>query len=68
MSDEKHRAERPGSHVSAEFRGGVCVVRWGRRSDGDLANDLRAELEFCRESRAADIVLDVDPGVTLCCE
>src|SRR5665648_824742 len=65
MSDEEHRAERPGSHVSAEFRGEVCVVRWGSGSDGDLAGDLRAELEFCRASGAADIVLDVNPSVTL---
>jgi len=68
MSDEEHRAERHGSRVSAEFRGGVCVVRWGRGSDGDLADDLRVELEFCRESGATDIVLDVDPGSTLGCE
>ena len=68
MSDEEHRAERQDSHVSAEFRGGVCVVRWGRRCDGDLADDLRVELEFCRESGAADIVLDVNPGSTLGCE
>jgi len=65
MSDEEHRAERPGSHVSAEFRGEVCVVRWGSGSDGDVAADLRAELEFCRASGAADVVLDVDPGATL---
>src|SRR5665648_307679 len=65
MSDEEHRAESPGSHVSAEFRGEVCVVRWGSGSDGDLAGDLRAELEFCRASGAADIVLDVNPSVTL---
>jgi anti-sigma regulatory factor (Ser/Thr protein kinase) len=65
MSDEEHRAERPGSHVSAEFRGEVCVVRWGSGSDGDLAGDLRAELEFCRAAGAADIVLDVNPSVTL---
>jgi anti-sigma regulatory factor (Ser/Thr protein kinase) len=68
MPDEEHRAERPGSHVSAEFRSEVCVVRWGSGSDGDLAGDLRAELDFCRKSGAADIVLDVDPHVTLGCE
>ena len=65
MSDEEHRAKRQGSHVSAELRGGVCVVRWGRGSAGDLAGDLRAELDFCREAGATDIVLDVDPGTTL---
>lgn len=64
MSDEEHRGERPGSRVSAEFRGEVCVVRWGG-AGGDLAGELRAELEFCRESGATDIVLDVDPGTTL---
>jgi anti-sigma regulatory factor (Ser/Thr protein kinase) len=65
MPDEEQRTERPGSHVSVEFRGGVCVVRWGSGSDGDLADDLRLELAFCRESGASDIVLDVDPGTTL---
>jgi len=65
MSDEEHRAERPGSHASAEFRGGVCVVRWGSGSDADPADDLRVELEFCRDYGATDIVLDVNPGATL---
>jgi anti-sigma regulatory factor (Ser/Thr protein kinase) len=65
MSDQEHRAKRHGSHVSAEFRGGVCVVRWSGGSDGDLADDLRDELEFCRESGATDIVLDVNPGTAL---
>jgi stage II sporulation protein AB (anti-sigma F factor) len=64
MSDEEHRAKRPDSDVSAEFRGGVCVVRWGSRHDGDVAGDLRAELDYCRESGAVDIVLDVDSGAT----
>ena len=64
MSDEGHRAERPGSHVSVEFRGEVCVVRWGSGADGDPAGDLRAELDLCRESGATDIVLDVDPSTT----
>ena len=64
MPDEEHRAAGPGRHVSAEFRGEVCVVRRGRGSDGDVAGDLRAELDFCRESEATDIVLDVDPSVT----
>jgi anti-sigma regulatory factor (Ser/Thr protein kinase) len=40
-------------------------VRWGSGSDGDLAGDLRDELEFCRQSGATDIVLDVDAGTTL---
>jgi anti-sigma regulatory factor (Ser/Thr protein kinase)/anti-anti-sigma regulatory factor len=65
MPDEEQRAGRPGSHVSAEFRGEVCVVRLGDGADGDLACDLRAELEFCRASGASDIVLDVDSNVTL---
>ena len=65
MPDEEHRAKRPGSHVSAELRGGVCVVRWGSGRDGDAAADLRVELELCRESGAGDIVLDVNPGSTL---
>src|SRR5450756_2798510 len=65
MSDGGQRAQRAGRQVSAEFRGEVCVVRWGSGSAGDLAGDLRAELEFCRVSGAADIVLDVDPNVTL---
>src|SRR5674476_453773 len=65
MSDEGQRAQRAGRQVSAEFRGEVCVVRWGSGSADDLAGDLRAELEFCRVSGAADIVLDVDPNVTL---
>ena len=64
MPDEEHRAARPGKQVSAELRGEVCVVRWGSGSDGDLAGDLRAELDSCRESGATAIVLDVDPGVT----
>ncbi|MCX6372556.1 MAG: ATP-binding protein [Actinobacteria bacterium] len=65
MADEEHRAARPRRHVLAEFRGDVCVVRWGGGSDGDLAADLRAELETCRASGAADIVLDVAPSVAL---
>lgn len=65
MADEEQRATRPGSHVSAEFRGEVCVVRWGGGTDGDLAHELRAELEFCRASGASDIVLDVDPSIML---
>ena len=48
-----------------EFRDEVCVVRWSSGVDGDSAGDLRAELDFCRESGATDIVLDVDPGTTL---
>jgi stage II sporulation protein AB (anti-sigma F factor) len=65
MTDERHRTKHPGITVSAEFRGGVCVVRWGSGSDGDLAGALRAELDFCRQSGATDIVLDVDAGTTL---
>jgi serine/threonine-protein kinase RsbW len=65
MTDREHRSERPESQVSAEFRGDVCVVRWGSSAGGDLAGDLRAELDYCRESGATDIVLDVDPGTTL---
>jgi serine/threonine-protein kinase RsbW len=65
MPDEAYRAERADSRVSAEFRGEVCVVRWGSGANGDLAGDLRAELDLCRESGAIDIVLDVDPGTTL---
>jgi len=65
MPDEEHRSERPGGNLSAEFRGGVCVVRWGRRSNGDPAGDLRVELAFCRESGAGDIILDLDPGSRL---
>jgi len=68
MPDQEHRTERPGSRVSAEFRGEVCVVRWASGSGADLAGDLRAELEFCRVSGAADIVLDVNPDCTLGCE
>lgn len=64
MSDEDRRAERQGSHVTAEFRGEVCVVRWGG-ADGDLADDLRAELDLCRESGAIDIVVDVEHGTML---
>jgi len=65
MPDWEHRAARSHSNVSAEFRGDVCVVRWGSGPDVDQVGDLRAELEFCRASGAADIVLDVDPGITL---
>jgi anti-anti-sigma factor len=65
MADEEHREERSRSHVSAEFRGDVCVVRWGSESDGELAADLRAELESCRQSGATDIVLDLEPGTAL---
>lgn len=54
--------------MSTEFRGGVCVVRWGGGSDGDLADDLRVELELCRASGASDIVLDLNPGSTIGCE
>ena len=68
MVDEEHRAGRPGKHISAEFRGEVCVVRWGSGSDGDLAGDLRAQLESCREYGATDIVLDLDAGTALGCE
>jgi len=49
----------------AEFRGDICVVRWGHGSNGDLAGDLRAELASCRESGATDIVLDLDSAATL---
>jgi len=65
MPDEGHRTEGRGAHLSAEFRGGVCVVRWGRRSSGDPADDLRVELAFCRESGAGDIILDLDAGSRL---
>jgi anti-sigma regulatory factor (Ser/Thr protein kinase) len=65
MADREHPTKRLDSHVSAEFRGGVCVVRWGSGSGGDLSGDLRAGLDFCRESGATDIILDVDPGTTL---
>ena len=65
MPDDEHLVRRAGSHVSAAFRGGVCVIRWGSGPDGDLAGDLRAELDFCRQSGATDIVLDVDSGTTL---
>jgi anti-sigma regulatory factor (Ser/Thr protein kinase) len=65
MSDEEHREARPRSHVSVEFRGGICVVRWGSGSDGDLVDELRAELQFCRDSGATDIVLDLVPGTSL---
>ena len=54
--------------MSAEFRGGICVVRWGSCGYGDLADDLRVELAHCRELGAADIVLDVNPGSTLGCD
>lgn len=43
-------------------------MRWSGGSDGDLADDLRVELEFCRESGAKDIVLDVNPGTALGCD
>ena len=43
----------------------MCVVRWGGGSVEDLASDLRAELDYCRESGATDIVVDVDPGTHL---
>ena len=65
MPDEEQRSECPRSHVPAEFRGEVCVVRWGSGSDGDLAAGLRTELAFCRESGATDVVLDVEPGAAL---
>jgi anti-sigma regulatory factor (Ser/Thr protein kinase)/anti-anti-sigma regulatory factor len=65
MPDEEPLFERPRDNVVAEFRGEVCVVRWGGRPDGDLAGELRAELESCRESGATDIVLDLDSGAPL---
>lgn len=65
MPDEEHPAGRTGSQVSTEFRGGVCVVRWGSGVDGGLAGTLRAELDSCRASGATDVVLDVDPGTPL---
>ena len=40
------------------------MVRWGG-AGGDLAGDLRAELDVCRESGAIDIILDVDSDTTL---
>jgi anti-sigma regulatory factor (Ser/Thr protein kinase)/anti-anti-sigma regulatory factor len=68
MTDEQHRATHPARHITSEFRGGVCVVRWGGGPDGDLADDLRLGLESCRDSGASDIVLDLDPGTTLGCD
>jgi stage II sporulation protein AB (anti-sigma F factor) len=60
MADDDHRPERPRDHVSAQFRGEVCVVRWGTGSDGDPVAGLRAELASCRDAGATDIVVDVD--------
>jgi len=59
MADEELRPGRPRDHLSAEFRGGVCVVRWGSRSDGDPAAGLRGALAFCRESGVTDVVVDL---------
>ena len=46
--------------VTTEVRGDVCVVRCLDHGRGDLASDLRAGLERCRESGADAILLDVD--------
>ena len=46
--------------VTTEFRGDVCVVRCLDEEGRDLATDLRAGLERCRESGADAIVLDID--------
>lgn len=40
------------------------MVRWGG-ADGALVGDLRARLDFCRESGATDVVVDVDPEATI---
>ncbi|HEY5387649.1 MAG TPA: ATP-binding protein [Thermoleophilia bacterium] len=40
------------------------MVRWGG-ADGALVSDLRARLDFCRESGASDVVVDVDPEATI---
>jgi len=65
MAEREQPAARPQEHVTTEFRGEVCVVRWGSGSDGDLAAELRAGLASCRESGATDVVLDVDPDTAL---
>jgi anti-sigma regulatory factor (Ser/Thr protein kinase) len=46
--------------VTTEFRGDVCVIRCLDEEGRDLATDLRAGLERCRESGADAIVLDID--------
>jgi anti-sigma regulatory factor (Ser/Thr protein kinase) len=46
--------------VTTEFRGDVCVIRCLEEEGRDLATDLRAGLERCRESGADAIVLDID--------
>jgi anti-sigma regulatory factor (Ser/Thr protein kinase)/anti-anti-sigma regulatory factor len=49
--------------VTTELRGDVCVVRCLDEEGRDLAADLRAGLERCRESGADAIVLDVNGSV-----
>lgn len=51
--------------VSAEHRGGVCVLRCWPDDDGEIAGSLRAELERCRLDGASDVVLDLDERIVL---
>jgi anti-sigma regulatory factor (Ser/Thr protein kinase)/anti-anti-sigma regulatory factor len=46
--------------VTTELRGDVCVIRCLDDEGRDLADDLRAGLERCRQSGADAIVLDLD--------
>ena len=65
MSDGGRAAGRPADRVSAEFRDEVCVVRWASGANGASEGGLRAGLDFCRESGATDVVVDVGPDATV---
>jgi anti-sigma regulatory factor (Ser/Thr protein kinase) len=53
------------TQVRAEIRGDVCVVRCAAAGGRDLAHALDAELSRCRVAGARDVVVDLEPSITL---
>lgn len=47
------------------MRGDVCVVRCAAEGDGDLARELDIELARCRAAGARDVVVDLEPRISL---
>ena len=58
MTEDGHRGSAPS--VTAEFRGDVCVLRYGTHPGG-VGPELEEGLARCREAGVTQVVVDVEP-------